>query len=93
MIITILLIGLFLSILGHIFSLVTYVTRRSEKALNTFIKTTISNIIIAITCIILFMLRPDLLYTVDVGRLVWLMSGFVMFITIWIQISVFVKNL
>lgn len=91
MIITILLITLFLSILGHIFSLVTYVTRRSEKALNTFIKTTISNIIIAVACIILFMTKPHLLMDVDVGRLVWIMCGFVMVITVFIQIKILVR--
>jgi len=91
MIITLLLIALFLSFLGHIFSLITYVTRRSERALNNFIKTTMSNIILAVTCIILFMSRPDLLRDVNVPRLIWLMSGFIMIVTLGVQIKVFVK--
>jgi hypothetical protein len=91
MIITVLLIALFLSFLGHIYALVTYVTRKSERSLKTFIKTTISNIILAGTCIVLFMSRPDLLFEVDVPRLLWIMSGFIMFTTLGIKISIFIR--
>ena len=91
MIITLLLIALFLSFLGHIFSLVTYVTRKSERSLNTFIKTTISNIILAGTCIVLFMSKPDLLIDVECRRLVWIMCGFVMFITLGVKIRIFIR--
>ncbi len=91
MIITILLIALFLSFLGHIFSLVTYVTRRSERSLNAFIKTTISNVVLAATCMVLFMSRPDLLYEVNVSKLAWIMSGIIMFLTLGVKINIFVK--
>ncbi len=91
MIITILLIALFLSFLGHIISLVTYVTRRTEKSLNAFIKTTISNITLAGACIVLFMSRPDMLHDVDVGKITWIMSGFLMFTTLGVKIKIFVK--
>lgn len=91
MIITVLLIALFLSFLGHIFSLVTYVTRKSERSLRTFIKTTISNVMLAGTCIVLFMSRPDLMYEVDVQKLVWLMSGFIMFTTLGVKIRIFIR--
>lgn len=91
MIITILLIALFLSFLGHLFSLVSYITRRSESSLKTFIKTTISNITLAGTCIVLFLSKPELLHEVNVGRLIWLMSGFVMVVTLWVKINILVK--
>jgi len=91
MIITVLLIALFLSFLGHIYSLVTYVTRKSERSLKAFIKTTISNITLALACIILFMSRPDLLFEVDVQKLVWIMSGFVMVTTLAVKIRIFVR--
>lgn len=91
MIITVLLIALFLSFLGHIFALVTYVTRKSERSLRTFIKTTISNVILAGTCIVLFMSRPDLMFEVDVQKLVWLMSGFIMFTTLGVKIRIFIR--
>ncbi len=88
MIITLLLIALFLSFLGHIYSLVTYVTTRSERSLRAFVKTTMSNIMIAGACIVLFMSRPDLLFQVDVPKLLWVISGFVMVITLWVKIKV-----
>ena len=91
MIITILLIALFLSFLGHLFSLVSYITRRSESSLKTFIKTTISNITLAGTCIVLFLSKPEMLHEVNVGRLIWLMSGFVMVVTLWVKINILVK--
>jgi len=91
MIITVLLIALFLSFIGHIYSLISYVTRKSESSLKTFIKTTISNITLAGVCIVLFILRPELLHDVDVPRLVWLMSGFVMFVTLGVKIRIFIK--
>ncbi|HNX22901.1 MAG TPA: hypothetical protein PKG60_02555 [Spirochaetota bacterium] len=50
-----------------------------------------SNIILAGTCIILFMSRPDLLFEVDVQKLVWIMSGFVMFTTLGVKIRIFVR--
>lgn len=91
MIITILLIALFLSFLGHIFALVTYVTRKSESSLKAFIKTTLSNVFLSIVCIVLFIIKPDLLHGVDVQKLVWIMSGIVMFITLGVKIRIFVK--
>ena len=89
MTITLLLIALFLSFLGHIYSLVTYVTTRSEKSLRAFIKTTMSNIMIAGACIVLFMSRPDLLFRVDVPKLLWIISGFVMVVTLWVKVKIF----
>jgi hypothetical protein len=91
MIITLLLIALFLSFLGHIYSLVTYVTTRSERSLRAFVKTTMSNIMIAGACIVLFMSRPDLLFRVDVPKLLWVMSGFIMLVTLWVKIKIFIR--
>jgi hypothetical protein len=50
-----------------------------------------SNVILAGVCIVVLMSRPDMLYQVDVPRLLWLMSGFVMIVTLWIKIRIFVK--
>jgi len=91
MIITLLLIALFLSFLGHIYSLVTYVTRKSEKSLRAFIHTTISNVILSATCIVLFMSKPELLQEIDVAKLVWVMSGFVMVMTLLVKINIFIR--
>ena len=91
MIITLLLIALFLSFLGHIYSLVTYVTTRSERSLRAFVKTTMSNIMIAGACIVLFMSRPDLLFQVDVPKLLWIISGFIMVVTLMVKIKIFIR--
>jgi hypothetical protein len=91
MIITILLISLFLSFLGHLFSLVSYVTSKSERSLKTFIQTTLSNIILAGTCIVMIMSKPELLRHVDVTRLTWIMSGFIMFVCLGVKIRIFIK--
>ena len=91
MIITLLLIALFLSFLAHLYALVTYVTRKSEGSLTGFINTTLSNVILAGACIVLALSRPDLLAQVDVPKLVWIMSGFVMFVTLAVKIRIFVN--
>ena len=91
MIITVLLIALFLSFLGHLFALVSYVTTKSERSLKTFSNTTISNIIIAGTCIVFIMSRPELLRNVDVKRLTWIMSGVVMVVCLAVKIKIFIK--
>lgn len=91
MIITVLLIALFLSFLGHLFSLVSYVTTKSERSLKTFINTTLSNIILAGTCIVFIMSRPELLRNVDVKKLTWIMSGVVMVVCLAVKIKIFIK--
>jgi len=90
MIITFLLLALFLSFLGHIAALVTYVTKRSEGSLKTFINTTLSNVILAGTCIVVFITKPHLLKDLNLVMLSWIMSGFVMFVTLFIKIKIFI---
>lgn len=90
MIITFLLLALFLSFLGHIAALVTYVTKRSEGSLKTFINTTLSNVILAGTCIVVFISKPHLLKDLNLVVLSWVMSGLVMFVTLCIKIKIFI---
>ncbi|HPF05232.1 MAG TPA: hypothetical protein P5120_03225 [Spirochaetota bacterium] len=90
MIITFLLLALFLSFLGHIAALVTYVTKRSEGSLKTFINTTLSNVILAGTCIVVFITKPHLLKDINLVMLSWIMSGLVMFVTLSIKIKIFI---
>lgn len=91
MIISGLLLALFLSFLGHFFSLVTYVTKKSDRSLKTFIHTTISNIILAGACIVVIFMRPDLVRQVNLKFLTWIMSGLVLAITLFIKIGIFRK--
>ncbi len=90
MIITFLLLALFLSFLGHIAALVTYVTKRSEGSLKTFINTTLSNVILAGTCIVVFISKPHLLRDLNLVLLSWIMSGLVMFVTLCIKVKIFI---
>ncbi len=90
MIITFLLLALFLSFLGHIAALVTYVTKRSEGSLKTFINTTLSNVILAGTCIVVFISKPHLLRDLNLVILSWIMSGLVMFVTLCIKVKIFI---
>jgi hypothetical protein len=90
MIITFLILALFLSFLGHIAALVTYVTKRSEGSLKTFINTTLSNVILAGTCIVVFITKPHLLKDLNLVMLSWIMSGLVMFVTLSIKIKIFI---
>lgn len=90
MIITFLLLALFLSFIGHIAALVTYVTKRTEGSLKTFINTTLSNVTLAGTCIVVFITKPHLLKDINLVVLSWIMSGLVMFVTLCIKIKIFI---
>ena len=89
MIISGLLLGFFVSFLVHIFALVLYVTKKSNRSLKTYLITTFTNIFLAGACIVLIFLKPDMAKKVDITFLVWLMSGIILVITIIIKIGVF----
>ena len=90
MIVSFLLIALFLSFMGHIAALITYVTKKSESSLKTFINTTLSNVILAGTCIVVFLTKPHLLRNINLIVLTWIMSGLIMLVTLSIKIKIFV---
>ncbi|HOQ12737.1 MAG: hypothetical protein BWY23_01951 [Spirochaetes bacterium ADurb.Bin218] len=90
MIVTLLLLALFLSFIGHIAALVTYVTKRTEGSLKTFINTTLSNVTLAGTCIVVFLTKPHLLRDINLVFISWIMSGVVMFVTLGIKIKIFI---
>lgn len=91
MIFTIILLCLFFSFLAHIVSLVNYVTKKSERSLNNFIKTAISNVVLSMVCIILVFKRPDLLDKVDMLFVTWVMSGLILVFTLVVKIRIFVN--
>ena len=39
----------------------------------------------------LFMSRPDLLFQVDVPKLLWIISGFIMVVTLMVKIKIFIR--
>ncbi len=89
MIFSILLITLFLSFMAHIAALVSYVIRRSERSLKHFINTTLSNVLIAGTCIVIALAKPHLIQRVDTLFISWLMSGIVMLVTFFAKVRIF----
>ncbi len=91
MIISGLLLAFFISFLGHIFSLVTYVTKKSDRSLKTFINTTLSNITLAGACIVMIFLKPELVREVNLKFLTWIMSGIILVVTLLIKIGIFRK--
>jgi hypothetical protein len=91
MIITLLLIALFLSFSIHIIALINFVTKKSDTAIKVFVSTTMSNVMIAGTCIVVIISRPEILREVDVIKVAWILSGIIMFVALAVQIRVFIK--
>ncbi|HOJ27922.1 MAG TPA: hypothetical protein PL059_02500 [Spirochaetota bacterium] len=72
----------------HIYSLVLYVLRRENKYLKGFINTTISNVLLAGAITTLAIIHPVYVAKVDFKLLLWLMTGFIMLIMLFIKISI-----
>lgn len=91
MIFSIIILSLFFSFTCHLVSLFNYVTKKSEKSLRNFIKTAISNVVLAIVCIVLAFKRPDLIAKIDIRFITWVMAGLIMFFTLIVKIRIFVN--
>ena len=91
MIITILLIALFISFSIHIFSLFTFITKKSDSAIYVFVATTMSNVMIAGGCIVVTISNPGMLTEVDVLKVAWILSGIIMFIALGIKVRIFIR--
>jgi len=91
MVITLLLIALFISFSIHILSLINYITKKSDTGIKIFVSTAMSNVIIAVVCIVVMVCRPDILHEVDVIKVTWILSGIMMFAALCVKIRVFVK--
>lgn len=72
----------------HIYSLVLYVLRRENKYLKGFINTTISNVLLAGAITALAIINPVYVAKIDFKLLLWLMTGFIMLIMLFIKISI-----
>ena len=91
MIITLLLIALFISFSIHIIALINFITKKSNTAINVFVSTTMSNVMIAGGCIVVIISSPEILREVDVLKVAWILSGIIMFVAFAAQIRVFFK--
>jgi len=91
MIISGLLIALFLSFALHIYSLFTFIKKKSNVGFKIFVSTTMSNVMIAGTSIVVMISNPEILTEVDVIKVTWVLSGIIMLIALIIQIIIFVR--
>ncbi len=88
MIIIVFLLLLVLSFSIHIYFLIKYVLIKSNRYLKLFINTAVSNIVIAGALTVTTVYKPQLIHQVDITLLLWLISGFVMFLMLYIKYSV-----
>jgi len=72
----------------HIYSLVLYVLRRENKYLKGFVNTTISNVLIAGSITALVLINPADVSKVDFKLLLWIMTGLIMIIMLFIKIKI-----
>ena len=91
MIITILLIALFISFSVHIYSLFSFITKKSNSAIKVFVSTTMTNVMIAGACIVVIISNPEILREVEVTKVAWILSGIIMLIAFILQIAIFFK--
>jgi len=91
MIFYILLIGLFLSVLAHIFALFSYILKKNDQCFKKFIKTAIYNIIITGVCILTAIIKPHLVHQINMVLLSWLMAGMIMVATFGIKVNICIK--
>lgn len=72
----------------HIYSLVLYVLRRENKYLKGFINTTVSNMVLAGTITAFAIIKQEYVAQVNFQLLLWLMTGFVMLIMLFIKTTI-----
>ena len=91
MVIILLFLILFVSITLHIFYLTGYVQSRDEKNLKRFITTTISNVLISGALIFFSLSSPGQIRKINFSLILWLISGFIMIATLFVQAAIFRK--
>ncbi len=88
----VILIGLLLLIISfafHVNFLFQYILKREPKYLRNFINTSVSNVLIAISLIVIALYKPEYISDIDLKVLFWLLSGLVMVFMLMIKIAVF----
>jgi hypothetical protein len=88
MIIVIGLLFLQISFTGHIYCLIQYVLKKDGRYLRWFVNTAISNIMLAGTLTVLSLFRPDFLRDLNLGMLMWVMSGSIMLIMLLVKFNI-----
>jgi len=83
---------LFLLVLNfgiHISSLVLYIKKKDNQYIKWFANSAIINIALAGIITIYIIYKPGVLRGINIGRILWLLSGFIMFIMLAIKFVLF----
>ncbi len=88
MIIIVFLLLLVFSFTLHIYFLIKYVVEKSNRFLKRFINTAVSNILIAGMLTVTTIYRPSLVNQVNITLLMWVISGFVMCLMLYLKVSI-----
>lgn len=89
MILLVLFLFLLLSLIGHIASLVFFIKTKENRYVRWFANTAIVNIIFAGIITIYVIYDPTALCGINLGRILWLISGLITFIMLGIQCVIF----
>ncbi len=89
MLLILLLLTLLLNFCTHIYSLVSYIRKKENRYIKWFANTAIGNIALAGIITIYVIYNPTVLRGVNVGRILWLLSGFIMCIMLAIKTVLF----
>jgi len=92
MIIVFLISSLLISFLIHLYYLTQYALKRIQKYYKGFIVTLASNILSAGFLIFFTLKKPELIQGINMGILLWILSGVFMFMVLFLKISIF-KNI
>ncbi|MCU0849111.1 MAG: hypothetical protein MUD12_14620 [Spirochaetes bacterium] len=79
---------LVLSFSFHIMFLAKYVYKREGKYLRNFINSAVLNVLLALSLIIVSLYKPDQIQEINIKLLLWMVSGMVLGLTLFIKISI-----
>ncbi len=88
MVIYALLFLLLISFFSHITSIVFYILNKSKKVFNFFVSTLVTNMCLSLGLIIAALRSPETIKNLNVQLILWVLSGIVLAITLFIQIAV-----
>ena len=88
MVIVIVFLLLFLSLLIHIVYLTRYIQTHEQSNLYKFIYTAVTNVLLSGLLIYLALFMPEQIQKIDFALAVWLISGFTMFMMMYLQFMV-----
>jgi hypothetical protein len=80
---------LLVSFFSHLASIIFYIINKSNKVFNFFISTLITNMCLSMGLIIFALRHPELIRNLNIRLIMWVLSGIIMVITLFIQAGVF----